>query len=78
MTYQSTPLGEKLTELREDNGLTKASLSRKAGINQHTIIRIERGEVTNPSMLVMIRLSEVLHVPIESWVMFIEALNPKE
>ena len=54
-------LGERLRELREEQGLTQKQLSDKVGIYQADISKIERG-LANPSVSTLKRLADGLDV----------------
>lgn len=52
-------LGESIRSLREDAGLTQATVAREARVNQSHLSRIETG-LAEPSILVLRRLATVL------------------
>ena len=56
-------IGEKLRKLRNEKGLTQKELSNKIAIDYSYIGKIERGEQL-PSIKMLIRLSQILSVPI--------------
>jgi len=53
-------IGERITELREKQNITKAELSRKAGLKQPMITNYEAG-TSDPSATVVVKLAEALN-----------------
>lgn len=53
-------LGEQVTALRAETGLTQTDLARAAGVPQPEVSRIERG-TGNPTRETLTRLAEALH-----------------
>ncbi len=51
-------------ELRVSKGLTQGELAELVGVTRQTIISLEKGSYV-PSLLLAMKLSEVLHSPIE-------------
>jgi putative transcriptional regulator len=52
-------------DLRTQKGLSQGKLAELAGVTRQTIISLEKGSYV-PSLLLAMRLSEVLETPIES------------
>ena len=55
-----TPLGETLREERRRAGLTQGELSERSGVGITTIVRIERGQITEPRVSTLRKLAESL------------------
>jgi DNA-binding XRE family transcriptional regulator len=58
------PVANRIAELRELAGLSRADLARELGVNPQTIGYLERGEY-NPSLALAFRLSDQFGLPIE-------------
>jgi DNA-binding XRE family transcriptional regulator len=56
----------RLTQLREEAGLSKAELARRAGVNERTIRNIENGTHKQPSLDTAIALAKALEVPFQA------------
>ena len=54
------PLSEKLREERRRAGLTQGELADKAGVGINTVLRIETGEITEPRVSTLRKLSGAL------------------
>ncbi len=57
-------LKNKVKELRNTKGLTQGELAEKVSVTRQTIISLEKGSYI-PSLLLAMKLSEVLSTPIE-------------
>lgn len=57
----ATNVGNLITELREERGLSKARLARDAGINDGYLVQIEKGDKT-PSDRILDKLARALGV----------------
>lgn len=58
-------IGEYLRTAREAQGLSQRRLAILSGINQSTVIRIERGDFTSPSPDTLQALAGTLNLPLE-------------
>lgn len=61
---QAKELGQKLRERRESLGMSLRQLEEKSGVFNVTIMRIERGDSTEPSAEKLARLAEALDLPL--------------
>ena len=61
---QAKELGRKLRERRETLGMSLRQLEEKSGVFNVTIMRIERGDSTDPSAEKLARLAEALDLPL--------------
>ncbi len=55
-------LGRRIRELREQMGLSQASLAGSAQVSQGYLCQLEREEVKNPSAAILLRLASALYV----------------
>ena len=56
------PLGETLKEERRRAGLTQGELADKSGVGITTIVRIERGQITEPRVTTLRKLADTLDI----------------
>ena len=61
------PLGEKLQELRQQAGLTLYELEQRSGINRPKLLRIEKGEIRQPTVETLNKLAIALDVDPEEF-----------
>jgi len=54
---------KRLTKVREEAGLSKNTLSEKAGLSQSYLVRLEQGE-RNPTLETLVRLAHGLEIPL--------------
>jgi len=59
------PIPNRIAELREQAGLSRADLADRVDVNPQTIGYLERGEY-NPSLALAFRLADVFGVTIEA------------
>lgn len=60
-------LGTRVRELRQQAGLSAAALAKRASIDPAALLRIERGENTNPSFATVARVADALRVPLDTF-----------
>ena len=58
-------LGQRLCRLRKERQLTLSALAKRSGVTTAELQDIERGRVTDPELLVGMRLAEALCVDAE-------------
>jgi putative transcriptional regulator len=58
------PIPNRIAELRERAGLSRAELAQRIGVNPQTIGYLERGEY-NPSLVLAFRLADLFELPVE-------------
>lgn len=61
MPTMTTPMGERVRQLRRERLLTQEELSEKSGVGVASIIRIERGQV-EPRFSTIRKLAKALEV----------------
>ncbi len=60
-------IGKRVKQLRTERGLSLTELAEKAGVAKSYLSTIERDIQSNPSIHFLEKISEVLHVPIETF-----------
>jgi transcriptional regulator with XRE-family HTH domain len=58
--------GPFLRQLRTERGSTAADIAVSAGVSTSYLLRLERGEVSNPSLSLVRRLASALEVDVEA------------
>jgi transcriptional regulator with XRE-family HTH domain len=66
-------LGQKIRGLRQDAGLSAAALAKRARLDPAALLRIERGENSNPSFTTVSRIAAALGVSLDS----LKSAHPK-
>jgi transcriptional regulator with XRE-family HTH domain len=59
-------LGQRIRETRQQIGISAAALAKRAKIDPAALLRIERGENTNPSFATIARVADALRIPLDS------------
>jgi transcriptional regulator with XRE-family HTH domain len=54
-----------LKKFRTEKGWSQEKLAREAGISYQTVIKIERGNIENPKIETILKLSKALNIPID-------------
>lgn len=65
MSKQEYPLAKNLRKLREKNGLSQDRLAKLADVANNTIIKIEQGENTNPTLDTLNKIAKALEIGID-------------
>lgn len=60
-----TYIGRKIQELRKDKGLTQEDLARIAKISHATLLKIEQGQVKNPTVKSLIKIAQALEISMD-------------
>ncbi len=55
----------KIKQLREKNGLSQEKLARLANVSNNTMVNIESGKQTNPTIETVSKIAKALSVEIE-------------
>lgn len=58
-------IGQVIKRLRNEKGLTQEELSRQAGITYTSLVKIETGQVKDPRVNTITKISNALHVSID-------------
>lgn len=58
-------MGFKIKELREKAGLSQTELSKKSGVSQNLIARLESGSLTNTTTDTLFKIANALGVRVE-------------
>ena len=65
MSKQDFPLARNLKKLREKKGLSQDRLAKLADVTNNTIIKIEQGENTNPTLATLKKIAKALGVSLD-------------
>ena len=60
-----------LAKHRLKRDLTQRELARLSGVSYNTIIKIERGGITNPKIETVVKLAKALNISLDKFVNFI-------
>ena len=58
-------IAEKIKGLRKSKKMTQQQLSQKVGISRQTLAKLEKGEISKVSLLVFIKILDVLEYEIK-------------
>ncbi len=58
-------IAERMKELRKSKKMTQQQLSQKVGISRQTLAKLEKGEISKVSLLVFIKILDVLEYEIK-------------
>lgn len=61
-------LGDNISRQRKKHGLSCYKLAKMTGLSISTIVRLESGEMSNPNLSTILKLSEVFGISIETLV----------
>ena len=65
MSREISPIGKNIKKLRKQKGLSQDRLSKLADISYNTVIKLESGGITNPSIGTLQKLAKALNVNID-------------
>ena len=65
MSKQEYPLSNNLKKLREKKGFSQDRLAKLADVANNTIIKIEQGENTNPTLATLKKIAKALGVSLD-------------
>ncbi len=63
--YNLDKIRKKIVEFRERDQISKAELAELAKVNYNTIVKIESGENTNPTIKTLIGIAKAFKVHVE-------------
>lgn len=66
--YSTDKIRKKVIDLRDRDGITKAELAELAKVNYNTIVKLESGENTNPTIKTLIGISKAFNVNVEEFI----------
>jgi transcriptional regulator with XRE-family HTH domain len=75
--FMHISLGERVQLLRQRRELTQQKLADQAGVSKMTIIRIEKGTVTNVQLQTLRAIAKVLGVAVDALLAESETPTPK-
>jgi len=58
-------IAQRIKELRKSKKMTQQELSQKVGISRQTLAKLEKGEISKVSLLVFIKILDVLEYEIK-------------
>lgn len=62
MSKEISTIGKNIKKLRKQKGLSQDRLSKLADISYNTVIKLESGNITNPSINTLQKLARALNV----------------
>lgn len=65
MSREISQIGKNIKKLRKQNGLSQDRLSKLADISYNTVIKLESGGITNPSIATLQKLTKALNVSVD-------------
>ena len=65
MSQKISPIGKNIRKLRKQRGLSQDRLSKLADISYNTVIKLESGGITNPSIDTLQKLAKALDVGVD-------------
>ena len=66
MSREISPIGKNIKKLRKQKGLSQDRLSKLADISYNTVIKLESGGITNPSIDTLKKLAKALNVSVDN------------
>ena len=65
MSKEISTIGKNIRKLRKQKGLSQDRLSKLADISYNTVIKLESGNITNPSVDTLQKLARALNVGVD-------------
>jgi transcriptional regulator with XRE-family HTH domain len=65
MSKEISTIGKNIKKLRKQKGLSQDRLSKLADISYNTVIKLESGNITNPSINTLQKLARALDVGVD-------------
>ena len=65
MSKEISTIGKNIKKLRKQKGLSQDRLSKLANISYNTVIKLESGNITNPSIDTLQKLARALNVGVD-------------
>jgi len=66
MSKKISPIGKNIKKLRKQKGLSQDRLSKLADISYNTVIKLESGGITNPSINTLQKIAKALGVLVDN------------
>ena len=70
MSREISLIGKNIKKLRKQKGLSQDRLSKLADISYNTVIKLESGGITNPSIDTLQKLTKALNVSVDDLLKF--------
>ena len=65
MSRKQSTISKNIRKLRKEKGLSQDRLSKLANVAFHTIVKIESGETSNPTIKTIEKISQALNISID-------------
>jgi len=65
MPKEISQIGKNLKKLRKKKGLSQDRVSKLADISYNTVIKLESGGITNPTIETLQKIAKALNVPVD-------------
>ena len=65
MLRKISQIGKNLKKLRKKKGLSQDRVSKLADISYNTVIKLESGGITNPTIETLQKIAKALNVPVD-------------
>ncbi|NLJ39633.1 MAG: helix-turn-helix transcriptional regulator [Candidatus Atribacteria bacterium] len=65
MSKSKSSIGENIRKYRQQKGMSQDRLSKLANVAFHTIVKIESGETTNPTIETVKKIADALGVSLD-------------
>ena len=65
MSRKISQIGKNIKKLRKQKGLSQDRLSKLADISYNTVIKLESGGITNPSINTLSKIAKALNVSVD-------------
>ena len=62
---QENKIGKNIKKLRQSNGLSQDRLSKMADVSYNSIIKLETGGITNPTIETLQKIAKALDVSVD-------------
>ncbi|OQB44025.1 MAG: HTH-type transcriptional regulator SinR [Parcubacteria group bacterium ADurb.Bin159] len=66
MLREISQIGKNIKKLRKQKGLSQDRLSKLADISYNTVIKLESGGITNPSISTLQKIAKALNVSVDN------------
>lgn len=65
MSREISQIGKNLKKFRQQKGLSQDRLSKMADVSYNTIIKLERGGITNPTIETLQKIAKALNISVD-------------
>jgi len=78
MSREISPIGKNIKKLRKQKGLSQDRLSKLADISYNTVIKLESGGITNPSINTLQKLAKALDVSVDNLLKWLKTMTKEQ